>query len=67
MKDATILKLSGIWAVVILLIVDALVWKVDHAVWGTGIAVISGLAGYQVGLMKAAQNSGKGEEGEGQD
>ena len=54
MQDATWLKLSAIWGVVILLIVDALTWKIDHAVWGTGIAVISGLAGYQIGLTKGA-------------
>ena len=53
MKDATILKLSAIWGVVILMIVDALTWRIDHAIWSLGVAVISGLAGYQIGLAKA--------------
>ncbi len=52
-QDGTWLKLSAIWGVVILLVVDAMTWKIDHAVWGTGIAVISGLAGYQIGIVKA--------------
>ena len=62
MKDATILKLSGIWAVVVLLVVDALTWKIDHALWSTGIAVISGMAGYHVGLMKATRSGENGKD-----
>jgi len=54
-KDSTILKLSAIWAVAILLIVDALTWKIDHALWSLGIAVISGLAGYQIGSHKEVE------------
>lgn len=52
MEDSTIIKLSAIWAVVVLLVVDAFTWKIDHALWSTAIAVIAGLAGYQVGQTK---------------
>ena len=46
MDENTLVKINAIWAVVTLLIVDALVWKIDHALLGLGIAVVSGLAGY---------------------
>ena len=52
MEDQTLIKLSAIWALVVLMVVDALTWKVDHALWSAAIAAISGLAGYQVGVSK---------------
>lgn len=51
-EDATILKLSAIWGVVIIMIVDAVTWKIDHALWSLGVSVISGLAGYQLGVIE---------------
>jgi len=55
-KDETIVKVSAIWALTILLIVDAFTWKIDHALWSAVIAAISGLAGYQVGISKGNAN-----------
>ena len=52
MKDETIIKVSAIWALTILLIVDALTWKIDHAIWSTAIAAIAGLSGYHIGKSK---------------
>lgn len=52
MKDETIIKISAIWAIVIIMTVDALTWKINHALWSLGIATISGLAGYQIGLTR---------------
>lgn len=56
MQDTTLIKISAIWALTILLIVDALTWKIDHALWSAVVAAISGLAGYQVGISKANAN-----------
>ena len=56
MEDQTLIKLSAIWGLVIVLIVDALTWKIDHALWSAVIAAISGLAGYQVGISKGNAN-----------
>jgi len=52
MEDQTLIKLSAIWGLVVLMVVDALTWKVDHVLWSLSIAAISGLAGYQVGVSK---------------
>lgn len=50
MEDGTLKRLWGMTMVTILMIVDALTWKIDHALWTFGVAVIAGLAGYEVGL-----------------
>jgi len=55
-EDQTLIKLSAIWGLVIVLIVDAFTWKVDHVLWSLAIAAISGLAGYQVGISKSNAN-----------
>ena len=49
-------RVTAMVLIALLLIVDALTWKIDHAIWSLGIAAISGLAGYSVGRYQA-QNS----------
>ena len=49
-------RVTGMVLIALLLVVDALTWKIDHALWSLGIAAISGLAGYSVGRYQA-QNS----------
>ena len=49
-------RVTGMVLIALLLVVDALTWKIDHALWSLGIAAISGLAGYSVGRYHA-QNS----------
>lgn len=50
MENGTLIKLWAMTMVTILMIVDALTWKIDHALWSLGITIIAGLAGYEVGL-----------------
>ena len=52
----TIERVTGMVLIALLLVVDALTWEIDHALWSLGIAAISGLAGYSVGRYQA-QNS----------
>ena len=52
MDNKTVLKINAIWAIVVLLVVDMLVWKIDHALLGLGISVISGLAGYTIATAR---------------
>jgi len=49
MRDNTLVRMWAMTLVTILLVVDAFTWKIDHALWSMGIAVISGLAGYEWG------------------
>ena len=49
-------RVTAMVLIALLLIVDALTWKIDHAIWTMGIAAISGLAGYNIGRYQA-QNS----------
>jgi len=42
-------RVTAMVLIALLLIVDALTWKIDHALWSLGIATISGLAGFSVG------------------
>ena len=49
-------RVTAMVLIAILLIVDAITWKIDHAIWTMGIAAISGLAGYNIGRYQA-QNS----------
>ena len=57
-KDTALVieRVTAMVLIALLLVVDALTWKIDHAIWSLGIAVISGLAGYSVGRYQA-QNS----------
>ena len=57
-KDTALVieRVTGMVLIALLLVVDALTWKIDHAIWSLGIAAISGLAGYSVGRYQA-QNS----------
>ena len=57
-KDTALVieRVTGMVLIALLLIVDALTWKIDHALWSLGIAAISGLAGYSIGRYQA-QNS----------
>jgi len=50
MRDSTLIRMWSMTLIAILLIVDALTWKIDHALWTMGIAAMSGLAGYEVGI-----------------
>jgi len=50
MKDSTLIRMWSMTLIALLLIVDALTWKIDHALWTMGIAAMSGLAGYEVGI-----------------
>lgn len=52
MKDETMIRISAIFAIVIIMTVDALTWKINHTLWSLGIATISGLAGYQIGITR---------------
>ena len=43
--------IKALWAmtlIALLMVVDAMTWKIDHALWSMGIAAISGLAGYSI-------------------
>ena len=48
-------RVTAMVLIAILLIVDALTWKIDHAIWSMAIAAISGLAGYSVGRYQNAK------------
>jgi len=57
-KDTALVieRVTAMVLIALLLVVDALTWKIDHAIWSLGIAAISGLAGYNIGRYQA-QNS----------
>ena len=57
-KDTALVieRVTAMVLIALLLVVDALTWKIDHAIWSLGIAAISGLAGYSIGRYQA-QNS----------
>jgi len=48
-------RVTAMVLIALLLIVDALTWKIDHAIWSLGIAAISGLAGYNIGRWQNAK------------
>ena len=56
MESKTIIRLWAMTLVAVLLIVDALTWKIDHTLWSLGIAVISGLGGYEIGVYKSKKS-----------
>jgi len=51
MNDSTLIRMWSMTLIALLLIVDALTWKIDHALWTMGIAAMSGLGGYEIGVM----------------
>ena len=45
-------RVTSIACITALMITDALTWKIDHVLWSLGVATISGLAGYQIGINR---------------
>lgn len=45
-------RVTAILSIMIIMVVDAFTWKIDHFLWSLGIAAISGLAGYNIGRWR---------------
>lgn len=50
MKDRTLIRLYAMTLIAVVLIIDAIYWKINHAIWSLGITALAGLGGYEVGL-----------------
>lgn len=45
-------RVVAILSIMVIMVVDAFTWKIDHFLWSLGIAAISGLAGYNIGRWR---------------
>lgn len=59
MDDTTMMKITAIVCITAIEIANILVWKIDGAILGFVVAVISGLAGYEIGFRTGKQARGE--------
>ena len=50
LQDGTVTKIVSIISLLCLYTVDALTWKIDHTITIAIVSMITGLAGYEVGI-----------------
>ena len=53
MRDETLVKIVAIVSLAAVLIVDFYTMKIDSTLVGSIAAIIGGIAGYQIGIVKA--------------